>query len=131
MGNYSLAGSVLAAVLLIVAGFGLVLGQQDVDAAVIGLPEESEAVDCPGTELYIGWGELESLSLAEAEHEIGVLAIIPSQEGSSKVTLRIDGEITEGLAVGRNVRLADGATLTFLGIHEDSGEARLCAINSE
>lgn len=131
MGNFLLAGSVLAAVLLIVAGFWLVLGQQDVEAAVIGLPEASEAVDCPGTELHIGWGEIESFALAGVEHDIGVLAINPSQEGPSKVTLRIDGEITDGLAVGRNVRLASGASLIFLGIHEDSGEARLCAIPSE
>ncbi len=131
MGNSLLAGSVLAAVLLIVAGFGLVLKQQNVNAAVIGLPEASEAIECPGTELYIGWGELETLALAGAEQEIGVLAISSTQEGQPKVTLRIDDEITDGLAVGHNVRLASGATLIFLGIHEGSGEARLCAIPSE
>lgn len=131
MGNSLLMGSVLAAVLLIVAGFGLVLGQQNVEAAVIGLPEASETIECPGTELHIGWGVLETFALASAEHKIGMLAISPSQEGQPKVTLRIDGQITDSLAVGRNVRLASGASLIYLGIQEGSEDARLCAIDSE
>ncbi len=131
MGNYFLAGSVLAAVLLIVAGLFLASGPQDVDAAVIGLPGASEAIECPGTELHIGWGAVESFALAGTGHEVGVLALNPVQEGQPKVTLRIDGEITDGLAVGRNVRLAGGDSLVFLGINGGSGEARLCAIPSE
>lgn len=131
MGKSLLVGSVLAAVLILVIGFVLVLEQQDTEAAVIGLPEVSGDIDCPGTELYIGWGELENFALPGAEHEIGVLAVSSSQDAPPQVTLRIDGEIKDSLTVGRNVRLGSGVSLVFLGIHEESGDVRLCAIPSE
>lgn len=130
MGNTLFSGSVLAAVLIIVAGAFLVIEQQETEAAVIGLPELSSGVKCPGEEMILGWGESASFALASVEHEVGVLSISRPLDGHPEVTLRLDGSVSEHLAAGRRVLLR-GGTLQYLSFEEQSEKAILCVIPSE